>query len=64
VPGRAHCAHDCEVPEADLFTPITIRDVKVCNRIAMSPMCSIPQNDGYAIYSLAPGQLFFGLFRE
>ena len=46
--GRAHCAHDREVPEVDLFTPITIRGVTFRNRIAMSPMCMYSANDGYA----------------
>jgi 2,4-dienoyl-CoA reductase-like NADH-dependent reductase (Old Yellow Enzyme family) len=46
--GRAHCAHDREVPEVDLFTPITIRDVTFRNRIAMSPMCMYSADDGYA----------------
>ena len=46
--GRAHCAHDREVPEVDLFTPISIRGVTFRNRIAMSPMCMYSANDGYA----------------
>ena len=46
--GRAHCAHDREVPEVDLFTPITIRGVTFRNRIAMSPMCMYSADDGYA----------------
>jgi 2,4-dienoyl-CoA reductase-like NADH-dependent reductase (Old Yellow Enzyme family) len=58
VPGKAHCAHDCEVPDVDLFTPITIRDVTARNRIAMSPMCMYTASDGYAINSSLFGQVF------
>jgi 2,4-dienoyl-CoA reductase-like NADH-dependent reductase (Old Yellow Enzyme family) len=46
--GRAQCAHDREVPEVDLFTPITIRGVTFRNRVAMSPMCMYSATDGYA----------------
>lgn len=46
--GRAQCAHDREVPEVDLFTPITIRGVTFRNRVAMSPMCMYSAKDGYA----------------
>jgi 2,4-dienoyl-CoA reductase-like NADH-dependent reductase (Old Yellow Enzyme family) len=46
--GRARCAHDREVPEVDLFTPITIRGVTFRNRIGMSPMCMYSAHDGYA----------------
>ena len=44
--GRADCAHDREVPEVDLFTPITIRGVTFRNRIVMSPMCMYSADDG------------------
>jgi hypothetical protein len=63
VPGKAHCAHDWEVPEVDLFAQITIRDITIRNRIAMSPMCMYSANDGYAIYSLSPGQLCWPVSR-
>ena len=31
--------HDREVPETDLFSPLTMRGVSLRNRIVMSPMC-------------------------
>jgi 2,4-dienoyl-CoA reductase-like NADH-dependent reductase (Old Yellow Enzyme family) len=46
--GRAICDHDREVPEVDLFTPITIRGLTFRNRIAMSPMCMYSAVDGFA----------------
>jgi 2,4-dienoyl-CoA reductase-like NADH-dependent reductase (Old Yellow Enzyme family) len=46
--GRAICEHDREVPEVDLFTPITIRGLTFRNRIAMSPMCMYSADDGFA----------------
>ncbi|MHB8079164.1 MAG: NADH:flavin oxidoreductase/NADH oxidase [Candidatus Krumholzibacteriia bacterium] len=33
---------------ADLFTPLTIRDVTLRNRILVSPMCEYSSTDGYA----------------
>ena len=46
--GRAICDHDREVPEVDLFTPMTIRGLIFRNRIAMSPMCMYSADDGFA----------------
>jgi 2,4-dienoyl-CoA reductase-like NADH-dependent reductase (Old Yellow Enzyme family) len=46
--GRAICDHDREVPEVDLFTPMTIRGLTFRNRIAMSPMCMYSADDGLA----------------
>ena len=40
--------HDREVPEIDLFTPLTIRGVNFRNRIVMSPMCQYVAQDGLA----------------
>jgi len=34
--------------ESSLFTPIKIRDVNFCNRIAVSPMCEYSSHDGFA----------------
>lgn len=41
-------AHDQEVPEIDLLSPLTIRGVTFRNRIAMSPMCQYSATDGFA----------------
>ena len=46
--GRAICEHDREVPEVDLFTPITLRRQTIRNRIAMAPMCMYSAEDGFA----------------
>ena len=46
--GRAICDHDREVPEVDLFTPMTIRGLTFRNRLAMSPMCMYSAHDGFA----------------
>jgi 2,4-dienoyl-CoA reductase-like NADH-dependent reductase (Old Yellow Enzyme family) len=46
--GRAVCEHDREVPEVDLFTPITLRGLTIRNRIAMAPMCMYSADDGFA----------------
>lgn len=46
--GRAICEHDWEVPEVDLFSPITLRGLTFRNRIAMSPMCMYSAHDGFA----------------
>lgn len=40
--------HDREVPEIDLLTPLTIRNVTFRNRIVMSPMCQYVAEDGLA----------------
>jgi 2,4-dienoyl-CoA reductase-like NADH-dependent reductase (Old Yellow Enzyme family) len=46
--GRAICDHDREVPEVDLFSPLTIRSLTFRNRLAMSPMCMYSAHDGFA----------------
>lgn len=40
--------HDREVPDVDLLSPLTIRDVTLRNRIVMSPMCQYCAQDGLA----------------
>lgn len=40
--------HDREVPEIDLFSPLTIRGTTFRNRIVMSPMCQYVAVDGLA----------------
>src|SRR5262245_41452371 len=40
--------HDREVPEIDLLSPLTIRDITLRNRIVMSPMCQYIAADGLA----------------
>lgn len=40
--------HDREVPEIDLFSPLTIRGVTFRNRIVMSPMCQYVADEGLA----------------
>jgi 2,4-dienoyl-CoA reductase-like NADH-dependent reductase (Old Yellow Enzyme family) len=44
----ADADHDREVPEIDLFSPLTIRDVSFRNRVVMSPMCQYCARDGMA----------------
>lgn len=44
----AEAAHDREVPEVDLLSPLTIRGVAFRNRIAMSPMCQYSAQEGLA----------------
>src|SRR4051812_21968925 len=44
----AHSDHDREVPDVDLLSPLTIRDVTFRNRIVMSPMCQYIARDGRA----------------
>jgi 2,4-dienoyl-CoA reductase-like NADH-dependent reductase (Old Yellow Enzyme family) len=44
----ADAAHDREVPEIDLLTPLTIRGVTFRNRIVMSPMCQYSAREGLA----------------
>ncbi len=41
-------AHDRELPETDLLSPLAIRGVTFRNRIAMSPMCQYCATDGFA----------------
>jgi 2,4-dienoyl-CoA reductase-like NADH-dependent reductase (Old Yellow Enzyme family) len=45
---RADAVHDREVPEVDLFTPLTIRGVELRNRVVMSPMCQYCAHEGMA----------------
>ena len=40
--------HDREVPEIDLLSPLTIREVTLRNRIVMSPMCQYIAEEGLA----------------
>lgn len=44
----ADAVHDRELPEVDLLSPITIRDVSLRNRIVMSPMCQYSAKEGLA----------------
>jgi 2,4-dienoyl-CoA reductase-like NADH-dependent reductase (Old Yellow Enzyme family) len=44
----ADAAHDRELPEVDLLTPLSIRDVTLRNRIVMSPMCQYSAEEGFA----------------
>ncbi len=44
----ADAQHDRDVPEIDLLSPLTIRGVKLRNRIVMSPMCQYSSEDGLA----------------
>jgi 2,4-dienoyl-CoA reductase-like NADH-dependent reductase (Old Yellow Enzyme family) len=44
----AGAAHDREVPEVDLLSPLTMRDVTLRNRIAMAPMCQYSAEEGMA----------------
>lgn len=56
APGRprpqhgnpASAAHDNEVPEVDLLTPLELRGLRFRNRIVMSPMCQYSAEDGFA----------------
>ena len=45
---RSDVDHDREVPEIDLLSPLTIRDVTFRNRIVMSPMCQYCAHEGLA----------------
>ena len=45
---RAAADHDRELPDVDLLSPLTMRDVTLRNRIAMSPMCQYVAVDGLA----------------
>src|SRR5450755_4296516 len=40
--------HDREVPETDLFSPLSVRGVTLRNRIVMSPMCQYSAVEGMA----------------
>ena len=40
--------HDRDVPEIDLLSPLTIREVRLRNRIVMSPMCQYSADEGVA----------------
>jgi 2,4-dienoyl-CoA reductase-like NADH-dependent reductase (Old Yellow Enzyme family) len=44
----ADAAHDRELPEVDLLSPLTIRGVSLRNRIVMSPMCQYSAEEGRA----------------
>lgn len=44
----ADAAHDRELPEVDLLSPLAIRGVSLRNRIAMSPMCQYSAQEGLA----------------
>jgi 2,4-dienoyl-CoA reductase-like NADH-dependent reductase (Old Yellow Enzyme family) len=49
APGnRADADHDREIPEVDLLSPLTIRGVRLPNRIVMSPMCQYCATEGLA----------------
>jgi 2,4-dienoyl-CoA reductase-like NADH-dependent reductase (Old Yellow Enzyme family) len=44
----ADAAHDQEVPEVDLLSPLTLRSLTLRNRIAMAPMCQYSAEEGMA----------------
>ncbi len=44
----ADADHDREVPEIDLFSPLTIRGIELRNRVVMSPMCQYCAREGLA----------------
>jgi 2,4-dienoyl-CoA reductase-like NADH-dependent reductase (Old Yellow Enzyme family) len=44
----ADAAHDRELPEVDLLSPLTIRTLTLRNRIVMSPMCQYSAEEGMA----------------
>jgi len=46
--AMAGAAHDREVPEVDLLSPLTLRSLTLRNRIAMAPMCQYSAEDGMA----------------
>jgi len=46
--AMAGAAHDTEVPEVDLLSPLTLRSLTLRNRIAMAPMCQYSAEDGMA----------------
>jgi len=45
---HADAAHDVEIPEIDLLTPLQLRSIRLRHRIAMSPMCQYSARDGFA----------------
>lgn len=49
-PNRPACrvSDDRTVPEVDLLTPLTVREVTFRNRIAVSPMCQYIATNGFA----------------
>jgi 2,4-dienoyl-CoA reductase-like NADH-dependent reductase (Old Yellow Enzyme family) len=46
--AMAGAAHDQEVPEVDLLSPLTLRGLTLRNRIAMAPMCQYSAEEGMA----------------
>jgi 2,4-dienoyl-CoA reductase-like NADH-dependent reductase (Old Yellow Enzyme family) len=46
--AMAGAAHDQEVPEVDLLSPLTLRSLTLRNRIAMAPMCQYSADEGMA----------------
>jgi 2,4-dienoyl-CoA reductase-like NADH-dependent reductase (Old Yellow Enzyme family) len=44
----AGAAHDQEVPEVDLLSPLVLRSLALRNRIAMAPMCQYSAQEGMA----------------
>jgi 2,4-dienoyl-CoA reductase-like NADH-dependent reductase (Old Yellow Enzyme family) len=46
--AMAGAAHDQEVPEVDLLSPLTLRSLTLRNRIAMAPMCQYSAKEGMA----------------
>jgi 2,4-dienoyl-CoA reductase-like NADH-dependent reductase (Old Yellow Enzyme family) len=46
--AMAGAAHDQEVPEVDLLSPLPLRSLTLRNRIAMAPMCQYSAQDGMA----------------
>src|SRR5687768_18502326 len=44
----ADVEHDLELPEVDLLSPLTIRNVTLRNRMVMSPMCQYSAVEGFA----------------
>jgi 2,4-dienoyl-CoA reductase-like NADH-dependent reductase (Old Yellow Enzyme family) len=46
--AMAGAAHDQEVPEVDLLSPLALRSLVLRNRIAMAPMCQYSAEEGMA----------------
>jgi hypothetical protein len=46
--AMAGAAHDQEVPEVDLLSPLTLRSLTLRDRIAMAPMCQYSAEEGIA----------------
>jgi 2,4-dienoyl-CoA reductase-like NADH-dependent reductase (Old Yellow Enzyme family) len=46
--AMAGAAHDQEVPEVDLLSPLILRSLTLRNRIAMAPMCQYSAEEGIA----------------